>query len=63
MIAWAIQTDGYYVYLSDGTEEDRPLAVITSWDDFYQRWADFCWGTDKNCHAHRLFVISTEQLL
>ncbi|WP_275556625.1 hypothetical protein [Mixta sp. Marseille-Q2659] len=62
MIAWAIQADGYHVYVSDGTEEDRPLTFMTSWDDFYGTWASFCWGKDRDCHSHRLFVISTESL-
>lgn len=62
MIAWAIQSDGYHVYVSDGTEEERPLTFMTNWDDFYGTWADFCWGNDRDCHLHRLFVISTEQL-
>lgn len=62
MIAWAIQTHGYHVYVSDGTEMDRPLTFMTSWDDFYGTWADFCWGADRDCHSHRLFVISTETL-
>ncbi|MBA5202188.1 hypothetical protein H2Y57_00530 [Pectobacterium aroidearum] len=62
MIAWAIQTSGYHVYVSDGTEEDRPLTFMTSWDDFYTTWADFCWGDDRDCHLHRLLVISKEKL-
>ncbi|WNY87405.1 hypothetical protein [Leclercia adecarboxylata] len=62
MIAWAIQTDGYHVYVSDGTQEDRPLTFMTSWDDFYGTWAGFCWGNDRDCHSHRLLVISTDQL-
>ncbi|MBE5213274.1 hypothetical protein IG611_01565 [Pectobacterium sp. A535-S3-A17] len=62
MIAWAIQTNGYHVYVSDGTKEDRPLTFMTSWDDFYTTWADFCWGDDRDCHLHRLLVISKEKL-
>ncbi|EPG6292125.1 hypothetical protein L8T16_06845 [Enterobacter cloacae] len=62
MISWAITTPGYHVYVSDGTEEDRPLTFMTSWDDFYQTWADFCWGADKDVHTHRLLVISKDQL-
>lgn len=62
MIAWAIQADGYHVYVSDGTQEDRPLTFMTNWDDFYGTWADFCWGDDRDCHSHRLFVISTDRL-
>ncbi|CVE53384.1 MULTISPECIES: hypothetical protein [Serratia] len=62
MIAWAIQADGYHVYVSDGTEEDRPLTFMTSWDDFYGTWTDFCWGDDRDCHSHRLLVISKDQL-
>lgn len=62
MIAWAIQEDGYHVYVSDGTQEDRPLTFMTSWDDFYGTWADFCWGDDRECHSHRLLVISKDRL-
>lgn len=62
MISWAITTPGYHVYVSDGTEEERPLTFMTSWDDFYQTWADFCWGADKDVHTHRLLVISKDQL-
>ncbi|WJV60996.1 hypothetical protein PCO87_13795 [Pectobacteriaceae bacterium C52] len=62
MIAWAIQTDGYQVYVSDGTKEERPLTFMTSWDDFYGTWANFCWGDDKDYHLHRLLVISKEKL-
>lgn len=62
MIAWAIQEDGYHVYVSDGTIEDRPLTFMTSWDDFYGTWTDFCWGDDRDCHSHRLLVISKERL-
>lgn len=62
MIAWAIQSEGYHVYVSDGTQEDRPLTFMQNWDEFYGTWADFCWGHDKESHVHRLFVISTERL-
>ncbi|NHB91360.1 hypothetical protein [Photorhabdus cinerea] len=62
MIAWAVNVDGYYVYVSDGTREERLLNLISSWDDFYITWADYCWGYDKDCHYHRLFVISKERL-
>lgn len=62
IIAWAIMAPGYHVYVSDGTQEDRPLSFMTSWDDFYGTWADFCWGDDKDCHTHRLLVISKDQL-
>ncbi len=41
MIAWAIQAEGHYVYVSNGSEEDRPLTFMTNWDDFYGTWADF----------------------
>ncbi|HAN7432538.1 TPA: hypothetical protein IF402_002964 [Escherichia coli] len=62
MISWAINTPGYNVYVSDGSEEDRPLSFMTSWDDFYSQWADFCWGSDKDVHTHRLLVISKDKL-
>ncbi len=62
MIAWAISISGYHVYVSDGTKEERPLNLITSWDDFYGTWANYCWGHDKDYHYHRLFVISKELL-
>ncbi|AIU88335.1 hypothetical protein [Pectobacterium odoriferum] len=62
MIALAMQTKGCYVYVSDGTKEERPLTFMTSWDDFYSTWTNFCWGDDKDCHPHRLLVISKEKL-
>ncbi|MEA9389383.1 hypothetical protein SJI19_02245 [Acerihabitans sp. TG2] len=62
MISWAISTPGYQVYVSDGTQQDRPLTFMTSWDDFYSTWANFCWGDDKDCHTHRLLVISKDIL-
>lgn len=62
MISWAIETPGYHVYVSDGSEIDRPLKFMTSWDDFYGTWSDFCWGDDKDTHTHRLLVISKDQL-
>ncbi|MCF6686033.1 hypothetical protein [Raoultella ornithinolytica] len=62
MISWAITTDGYHVYVSDGTKEERPLSFMTSWDDFYSAWADFCWGNDQDIHTHRLLVISKDKL-
>ncbi len=62
IIAGAIMTPGYNVYVSDGTQHDRPLSFMTSWDDFYSTWADFCWGDDKDCHTHRLLVISKDKL-
>lgn len=62
MISWAIETPDYHVYVSDGSEIDRPLTFMTSWDDFYGVWSDFCWGSDKDTHTHRLLVISKDQL-
>ncbi|MFP1739787.1 hypothetical protein [Lonsdalea quercina] len=62
MIAWAMKENGYQVYVSDGTKEERPITLMTSWDDFYGVWAQFCWGSDKDCHPHRLLVISSETL-
>jgi hypothetical protein len=62
MIAWAIKEDGYHVYVSDGTKEEHPLTFMTSWDDFYGTWTDFCCGNDRDCHFHRLLIISKDQL-
>lgn len=62
MIAWAMGTPGYHVYVSDGTEEDRPLTRMNGWDDFYPVWSNFCYGHDPDCHSHRLLVISNDQL-
>ncbi|MBS9424082.1 hypothetical protein [Photorhabdus caribbeanensis] len=62
MIAWAISINGYHVYVSDGAKGERPLNLITSWDDFYVIWANYCWGHDKDYHYHCLFVISKELL-
>ncbi|WP_033576293.1 phage protein [Dickeya chrysanthemi] len=62
MISWAMSTNGYRVYVSDGTQEGRPLTFMTSWDDFYSTWAEFCWGGDRECHTHRLLVISKHDL-
>lgn len=62
MISWAINSPGYHVYVSDGTHMDRPMTFMTSWDDFYGTWADFCWGDDPETHTHRLLVISKDKL-
>lgn len=62
MISWAITTPGYHVYVSDGTQVDRPMTFMTSWDDFYGAWVDFCWGSDPDIHQHRLLVISKDKL-
>ncbi|KMJ45162.1 phage protein [Xenorhabdus khoisanae] len=62
MIDWAI-TKGYHVYSSDGTSDDCdmdyiPLVVIPSISEFYEKWDEFCWGSDKDVHKHRLIAIS-----
>ncbi|HEJ9436468.1 TPA: hypothetical protein SMM97_000067 [Proteus mirabilis] len=61
MILWAF-SEGYYIYASDGTEMDRPLHLIDSVEDFYNKWDAFCWGKDRDIHTHRLLVISKEPL-
>ncbi|MCU6236745.1 hypothetical protein KWH75_06640 [Morganella morganii] len=61
MIQWAFVV-GYHVYISDGTEEDRPLSVVKNTDELYEKWESFCWGNDRDIHTHRLAVISKEQL-
>ncbi|OBU07432.1 hypothetical protein AYY17_05410 [Morganella psychrotolerans] len=40
MIVWAFQS-GFHVYISDGTQMDRPLTEIRNMDDFYQQWEIF----------------------
>lgn len=62
MIAWALAQPDYHVYLSDGSEEGRPLKSIPSWGEFHAFWAGYAWGNDRDLHPHRLFVISSEQL-
>ncbi|WP_422387601.1 hypothetical protein [Erwinia aphidicola] len=62
MIAWALAQPEYHVYLSDGRFDDRPLRAIPNWDDFYDHWAQYGWGEDRDYHPHRLFVISHEKL-
>lgn len=62
MIAWALAEPGCYVYLSDGSRADRPLERIHSLDAFYQHWSGYAWGSDRDVHSHRLFVISREAL-
>ncbi|MEX3024499.1 hypothetical protein [Proteus sp. STS61-E] len=61
MILWAF-SKGHYIYASDGTEEDRPLHLIDSIEDFYNNWDTFCWGKDRDTHTHRLLIISKEKL-
>lgn len=62
MIAWALAEPDYHVYLSDGSEEGRPLKSISSWGEFHAFWAGYAWGSNRDLHPHRLFVISSEQL-
>nr|WP_228029633.1 hypothetical protein [Pectobacterium carotovorum]AKG47496.1 hypothetical protein pA_00056 [Pectobacterium carotovorum] len=62
MIDWAMSS-GFYVYVSDGTEEDRPLSKITDMGEFYDKWDDFCWGNDREVHTHRLAVISLNNIV
>ncbi|MEW2741545.1 hypothetical protein ABZ131_20505 [Providencia rettgeri] len=57
MIDWSLNT-GYFVYISDGTQEDRPLSPVHSMSDFYNKWEKFCWGEDRDVHTHRLTVIT-----
>ncbi|MDS0789674.1 hypothetical protein OSB94_16375 [Proteus vulgaris] len=61
MILWAF-SKGDYIYASDGTEEDRPLHLINSIEDFYNNWDAFCWGKERDTHTHRLLIISQEKL-
>ncbi|CDH25586.1 hypothetical protein [Xenorhabdus bovienii] len=61
MIAWAMSV-GYYVYVSDGGEMDRPLMAVSNMDELLERWDTFCWGGDTDLHRHRLIVISKEAL-
>ncbi|MEX6205036.1 hypothetical protein AB6G29_23740 [Providencia hangzhouensis] len=61
MIDWAMSS-GYYVYASDGTQEDRPLTKISSMNEFYDKWDRFCWGNNQEIHTHRLAVISFHKL-
>ncbi|MDC9615365.1 hypothetical protein ABLB69_15515 [Xenorhabdus khoisanae] len=62
MINWALETN-YHVYVSDGTEIDRPLTQISSMDELIGKWEAFCWGHDAEVHRHRLIVISKNDLL
>ncbi|EKT62925.1 hypothetical protein OOA_05596 [Providencia burhodogranariea DSM 19968] len=61
MIDWAMSA-GYYVYVSDGTLEERPLTTVNTMSDFYNTWDKFCWGNDRDVHTHRLAVISKIKL-
>ncbi|WP_272661391.1 hypothetical protein [Providencia sp. PROV089] len=61
MIDWALDSN-YHVYVSDGTQEDRPLTAIKDMNEFYSKWDAFCWGNDRDVHAHRLAVISEKAL-
>ncbi|MDX7990878.1 hypothetical protein [Xenorhabdus littoralis] len=62
MIAWSLAAN-YHVYVSDGTEMDRPLTQISSMDELIEKWETFCWGYDTEIHRHRLIVISKNALL
>lgn len=57
MIDWAF-TAHLNVYISDRTEENRPLTVVKDTDDLYENWDAFCWGKDRDPHTHRLLVMS-----
>lgn len=61
MIDWAFKAN-LYIYISDGTEEERPLIKLNNTDELYEKWEDFCWGKDRDIHTHRLLVISKEPL-
>lgn len=61
MINWAF-FNHYFVYASDGEEEDRPLAPIANMEDFYLNWMDLYWGKNKDIHTHKLVVISQAPL-
>ncbi|OTA18966.1 phage protein [Xenorhabdus beddingii] len=62
MIDWALVTN-YHVYISDGTEMDRPLTQVSSISELIEKWEAFCWGYDTEVHRHRLIVISKNALL
>lgn len=61
MIDWALKT-GYFVYVSDGTQIERPLIAMANINDFYQQWEAFCWGEDADVYRHRLVVISKDPI-
>ena len=61
MIDWAFKAN-LYIYISDGTEEERPLIKLNNTDELYEKWEDFCWEKDRDIHTHRLLVISKEPL-
>lgn len=42
MIDWAFKAN-LYIYISDGTEEERPLIKLNNTDELYEKWEDFCW--------------------
>lgn len=62
MINWAFDKK-YYVYASNGEEENRLLIPIKDMDDFYLNWMDLYWGKDIDIHTHRLVVISKTSLI
>ncbi len=61
MISWAF-SQNYFVYASNGEEEERSLARIANMEDFYLNWIDVYWGKDKDIHPHKLVVISQSPL-
>ena len=61
MISWALGA-GFYVYVSDGGKQDRPLFIIHDTESFFEYWSDFCWGHDPDIHTHRLIVISKTEI-
>jgi len=62
----ALTNPELHVYVSDGTQGDkdglRPLYPVFTDEAFFDTWSDFCWGTDKNAHSLRQFVISKEKI-
>lgn len=61
MISWAF-SQNYFVYASNGEEEERLLGRIANMEDFYLNWMDVYWGKDKDIHPHKLVVISQSPL-
>ncbi|WP_083615866.1 hypothetical protein [Pantoea sp. 1.19] len=62
LIAWALDTPGHHIYVHDSAQQPPLCQEITHWDDFYPRWANFCWGSDARSHLHRRIIISTHSL-
>ncbi len=62
MISWAFY-QGYYIYASDGTLEDRPLTQIHTEAKFFSQWINQLWGRDIDVYTHKLIIISKHSLL